>query len=189
MSNTPNFANIILPLPLAGVFTYSIPDEFKDQLAIGKRVVVPLRSKLYTGIVQHLHNTTPTDYEVKDILSCLDDFPIVNNIQLKFWDWISQYYQAVLGDVYKAAIPSGLKLESQTKIILNEEFIAEKALSRTENQILTILNSSKDVSISSLNQATGLKNTLPQIKSLLEKGAVIIEEHISSAYSEKNKNL
>ncbi|WP_321306185.1 primosomal protein N' [Marinifilum fragile] len=190
MNNNPNFADIILPLPLAGVYTYSIPDELKDQLAIGKRVVVPLGTKkLYTGIVQTLHNNAPTDYKVKDILSCLDDFPVINNFQLKFWDWISQYYQSVLGDVYKTAIPSGLKLESQTKIILNEEFVADKALSKTEDQILNILSKSKDVTIASLNQATGLKNTLPQIKSLLEKGAVAVEEHISSGYKEKKQEF
>lgn len=190
MNNNSNFADIILPLPLAGVYTYSVPDEFKSQMAIGKRVVVPLGTKkLYTGIVQALHNNALTDYKVKDILSCLDDFPVINHFQLKFWDWISQYYQSVLGDVYKAAIPSGLKLESQTKIILNKEFVADQALSKTENQILNILSKSKDVSIASLNQATGLKNTLPKIKSLLDKGAVVVEEHISSGYKEKKQEF
>ncbi|NOU58753.1 replication restart helicase PriA [Marinifilum caeruleilacunae] len=188
MNNHPKFADIILPLPLAGVFTYSIPGELQTELAIGKRVVVPLGSKkMYTGIVQSLHSNAPDDYQTKDILSCLDHFPIINHIQLKFWDWISQYYQAVLGDVYKAAVPSGLKLESQTKITLNEAFMAEKALSKSEDQILDILGNSKDVSIASLNQATGLKNTLPQIKSLLEKGAVFVEEQISSNYKEKKQ--
>jgi primosomal protein N' (replication factor Y) len=190
MNNNPNFADIILPLPLAGIFTYSIPEELKNDLAIGKRVVVQLGTKkLYTGIVQSLHNNAPTNYQVKDILSCLDQFPVINHFQLKFWDWISQYYQAVLGDVYKAAIPSGLKLESQTKISLNKDFVADKLLNKTEEQILTILNNSKDVSIASLNQATGLKNTLPQIKLLLEKGAISVEEQISSNYKEKKQEF
>ncbi|WP_421918070.1 replication restart helicase PriA [Marinifilum sp.] len=190
MNNHHEYADIILPLPLAGVFTYSVPDELKTELSVGKRVVVPLGSKkLYTGIVKELHSNAPTDYELKDILSCLDEIPAINPIQLKFWDWISQYYQAVLGDVYKAAIPSGLKLESQTKIKLNESFVAEKQISKSQEQILTILRHSKDVSIASLNQATGLKNTLPQIKSLMEKGAVCVEELISSTYKEKKQEF
>lgn len=190
MNKTTNFADVILPLPLAGLFTYSIPNEFKNEIAIGKRVVVPLgNKKLYTGIVRKLHNDKPENYTVKDILSCLDENPIINNLQFKLWDWISQYYQAVLGDVYKAAIPSGLKLESQTKISLNENFVAKKVLNKTEEQIINILSHSKDVSISSLNQATKLKNTLPQVKILLEKGAVYIEEQILSGYKEKKQEF
>ena len=187
---TTEFADIILPLPLAGLFTYSIPEELKKDVAIGKRVVVPFGSKkFYTGIVKQIHNTPPQDYTVKDILSSLDDEPVINSFQFRFWDWISQYYQSTLGDVFKAAIPSGLKLESQTKITLNEEKKKKKALSKTEEQILNVLKHSKDVTISTLNQATGLKNTLPQVKVLMEKGAVLIEEHIVNSYKEKKQEF
>lgn len=190
MNNNSNFADVILPLPLAGLFTYSIPEELKTDVAIGKRVVVPLgNKKLYTAIVRKLHNNEPSDYKVKDILSCLDSSHVINGYQLKFWDWISQYYQAVLGDVYKAAVPSGLKLESQTKISINSDFNTDSTLNKTEEQILNVLTHSKDVSISSLNQAVGLKNTLPQVKSLLEKGAVSIDEQISAGYKEKKQEF
>ena len=180
------FADLILPLPLAGLFTYSIPWELQEEVAIGKRVVVSFGSKkIYSGIVKNMHSNSPKDYEVKDIIACLDESPVVNSFQLSFWDWISDYYQSNIGDVYKAAIPAGLKLESQTKISYREDFKTEKQLSKTEELILDVLKNSKDVSIQTLNQASGLKNTLPQIKKLLEKGAIEIEERILSAYKVK----
>ncbi|MFT5749915.1 MAG: primosomal protein N' (replication factor Y) [Ancylomarina sp.] len=180
------FADLILPLPLAGLFTYSIPWELQDEVAIGKRVVVSFGSKkIYSGIVKGIHKNPPQDYEVKDIITCLDKSPVVNNFQLLFWDWISEYYQSNLGDVYKAAIPAGLKLESQTKISFREDFKAENQLSKTEELILNVLKSSKDVSIQTLNQASGLKNVLPQVKKLLEKNAIEIEERVLSSYKEK----
>lgn len=190
MNKTTEFADIILPLPLAQLFTYSIPEELKADVAIGKRVVVPFGSKkFYTGIVKSIHNTPPTDYSTKDIITCLDESPIINPFQFNFWEWISQYYQCTVGDVFKAALPSGLKLESQTKITVNEEFQTLEILSKTEEQILNVLKHSKDVNISTLNQATGLKNTLPQVKALLEKGAVSIEEQIINTYKEKKKEF
>jgi primosomal protein N' (replication factor Y) len=180
------FADLILPLPLAGLFTYSIPWELQKEVAIGKRVVVSFGSKkIYSGIVKNMHSNPPEDYEVKDIIACLDESPVVNSFQLSFWDWISDYYQSNIGDVYKAAIPAGLKLESQTKISYREDFKTEKQLSKTEEVILGVLKNSKDVSIQILNQASGLKNTLPQIKKLLEKGAIEIEERVLSAYKVK----
>lgn len=180
------FADLILPLPLAGLFTYSIPWELQKEVAIGKRVVVSFGSKkIYSGIVKNIHSNPPEDYDVKNIVACLDESPVVNDFQLSFWDWISDYYQSNLGDVYKAAIPAGLKLESQTKISFRKDFKPEKQLSKTEVLILDVLKNSKDVSIQILNQASGLKNTLPQIKKLLEKGAIEIEERILSSYKVK----
>ncbi len=180
------FADLILPLPLAGLFTYSIPWELQNEVAVGKRVVVSFGSKkIYSGIVRNIHSNPPEGYEVKDIIACLDESPLINNLQFSFWDWISDYYQCNLGEVYKAAIPAGLKLESQTKISYRKDFAADKQLSKTEELILGILKNSKDVNIQTLNQASGLKNALPQLKKLLEKGAIEVEERVLSSYKEK----
>ncbi|RZT97145.1 replication restart DNA helicase PriA [Ancylomarina subtilis] len=180
------FADLILPLPLAGLFTYSIPWELQNEVAVGKRVVVSFGSKkIYSGIVRNIHSNPPEGYEVKDIVACLDESPLINNLQFSFWDWISDYYQCNLGEVYKAAIPAGLKLESQTKISYRKDFTADKQLSKTEELILGILKNSKDVNIQTLNQASGLKNALPQLKKLLEKGAIEVEERVLSSYKEK----
>ena len=109
----PHYAETILPLPLYGTFTYSIPPTLENTLKIGSRVLVQFgRKKFYTAIVTMLHNDKPEGYEVKEILSVLDEKPLLRHPQLKFWEWISEYYLCSIGDVYKAAVPSGLKIES-----------------------------------------------------------------------------
>ena len=103
------YADVILPLPLEGVFTYSIPDSLKEQVKTGFRVLVPFgRSKTYIGIVANIHDNTPT-FKVKDISAVLDNSRMVIDEQLRLWQWISKYYMSSIGDVYNAAFPAGLK--------------------------------------------------------------------------------
>ena len=105
------YADIILPLPLEGVFTYSVPDDMASAVKPGMRVVVPLgRSKKYMGVVLKVHDVKP-EFEVKDILSLSDTRPSVTALQLRLWQWIADYYMSPLGDVFKAALPAGLKGE------------------------------------------------------------------------------
>lgn len=101
-----------MPLPLDGLFTYAVPASFADRLQVGHRVLVPFgRNKTYVGVVAELHDRKPSGYVVKDILQQLDDSPILLESQLKLWRWISDYYMSPIGEVYKAALPSGLKAE------------------------------------------------------------------------------
>lgn len=105
------YADIILPLPLEGVFTYSVPDGMTAAVMPGMRVVVPFgRSKKYIGVVLRTHGEKPS-FDVKDILSLPDSHPIVTGLQLRLWQWIADYYMSPLGDVFKAALPGGLKDE------------------------------------------------------------------------------
>lgn len=105
------YADIILPLPLEGVFTYSVPDGMTAAVMPGMRVVVPFgRSKKYIGVVLRTHGEKPS-FDVKDILSLPDPRPIVTGLQLRLWQWIADYYMSPLGDVFKAALPGGLKDE------------------------------------------------------------------------------
>lgn len=105
------YADIILPLPLEGVFTYSVPDGMTAAVMRGMRVVVPFgRSKKYIGVVLRTHGEKPS-FDVKDILSLPDPHPIVTGLQLRLWQWIADYYMSPLGDVFKAALPGGLKDE------------------------------------------------------------------------------
>lgn len=105
------YADIILPLPLEGVFTYSLPDGMTAAVKPGMRVVVPFgRSKKYIGVVLRTHGEKPS-FEVKDILSLPDPYPFVTGLQLRLWQWIADYYMSPLGDVFKAALPGGLKDE------------------------------------------------------------------------------
>ena len=107
-----NFAEVILPLPLPGTFTYSIPQGLEQCITIGCRVKVPFgKKKNYTALVVELHDREPEGYEIKEIEEVLDGTGIVTDKQLKLWNWIAQYYLCTLGDIYKAAIPQGLKGE------------------------------------------------------------------------------
>lgn len=125
---------MILPLPLDGVFTYALPDSMTDRLQVGMRVLVPLgRSKQYTGIALRMHDVKP-DFEVKEVMAIMDERPLLLPVQLKLWQWIAEYYMAPLGDVYKAALPAGLKQEdgyrprTETYIGLCEPWRNEQAL-------------------------------------------------------------
>ena len=120
------FVDVILPLPLPRYFTYSLPEEWADEVQMGCRVVVPFgRKKYYTAIVRNVHYCKPADYEVKEVSALLDAHPILLPEQFKFWEWLADYYLCTQGDVYKAALPSGLKLESETMVEYNPDFESE----------------------------------------------------------------
>ena len=129
------FADVILPLPLDGIFTYSVPSSLEEQVQRGVRVLVPLgRNKTYVGIVSEKHHRAPEGYQTKDILQVLDVTPILLDSQLRLWHWIADYYMSPIGEVYKAALPSGLKAEdgfrpkTETYITLTPQFRNEQTL-------------------------------------------------------------
>lgn len=110
------FADVILPLPLASTFTYSIAPKERERIAVGCRVTVPLgKSKHYTALVARLHDEEPTEYSVREINELLDDAPIVLPAQTKLWEWIARYYLCSMGEIFKAAVPQGLKGEFKPK--------------------------------------------------------------------------
>ena len=129
------FTDIILPLPLDGVFTYSVPQSLEGQVIRGVRVLVPLgRNKTYVGIISEVHDKKPEGYQTKDILQVLDSCPILLDAQLHLWQWIADYYMAPIGEVFKAAFPAGLKAEdgyrprTETYIELSQKFRNEAAI-------------------------------------------------------------
>ncbi len=129
------YADVILPLPLDGLFTYSVPQAAEEQVRRGMRVLVPFgRSKSYVGIVACVHTEKPTGYTVKPLTAVLDDVPLLMEQQLQLWEWISDYYMSPIGEVLKAAVPSGLKAEegykprTETYIRLTEPYRHETAL-------------------------------------------------------------
>ena len=100
------YCDIILPLPLNQLFTYSIPDELISKAVPGIRIVVQFgRKKIYSGVIRYVHQNKPTTYQTKPITSILDDDPLIDNTQFLFWEWIANYYMCSLGEVYKAALP------------------------------------------------------------------------------------
>jgi len=130
-----SYADLILPLPLQGTFTYAIPVSMQSGVQVGVRVLVPFgRNKTYLGIVARLHDEKPQGYEVKEITQVMDAEPIVTPQQLRLWQWIADYYLSPIGDVYKAALPAGLKAEdgyrpkTETYIRLTPAYQNEAAL-------------------------------------------------------------
>ena len=119
------FVDVIVPLPIASQYTYSLPEGMEASIQPGCRVIVPFGpKKFYTGIVTKVHETAPEAYETKDISEVLDSRPVLLGQQFSFWKWLADYYLCTLGDVYKAALPSGMKLESETLVEYNPDFVA-----------------------------------------------------------------
>ncbi len=116
------FVEIILPLPLQKLYTYRVPTEMMDDVAVGKRVIVQFgKKKFYSAIIHQITHTPPQEYEAKYIHAILDETPIVSEHQFRFWHWISSYYLCTLGDVMNAALPSPFKLEIETLVMLNPD--------------------------------------------------------------------
>ena len=182
------FADVILPLPLHNCFTYSLPDEWADEVQTGCRVVVPFgRKKYYTAIVCNVHYCAPTEYEVKEVSVLLDARPILLPRQFKFWEWLADYYLCTQGDVYKAALPSGLKLESETIIEYNPDFESDVRLPEKEQKILDMLSAVPEQCVTKLEKESGIKNILSVIKSLLDKEAVFVKEELRRTYKPKTE--
>ena len=180
------FVDVIVPLPLNSCFTYALPEEMAGQVQLGCRVVVPFgKKKFYTGIVRNLHYLKPEGYEVKEVTAVLDTHPILLPMQFKFWEWLADYYLCTQGDVYKAALPSGLKLESETVVEYNPDFEAAERLPEREQRVLDLLAAEPEQAVTKLEKESGLKNILPVVKSLLDKEAIFVKEELKRTYKPK----
>ena len=182
------FVDVILPLPLQASFTYALPPEMDGQVQIGCRVVVSFgRKKFYTGIVRNVHYLKPQEYEVKEVSAVLDEHPILVPLQFRFWEWLADYYLCTQGDVYKAALPSGLKLESETVVEYNPDFETTEPLSEREQKVLDLLAIEPEQTVTRLEKESGLKNILAVVKSLLEKDALFVKEELKRTYKPKTE--
>ncbi len=185
VSNNNNlFVDVILPLFLEQNYTYSVPESLPN-LQPGVRVIVQFGArKFYSALVYKVHKNKP-EVDCKPIVSVLDEHPIVNKTQLLVWEWIANYYQTSLGDVYKASLPAGLKLESDSNISLNNTFSEGNViLNEKEKQLVEILQNS-NIEVQSLLKKSEIKNILSVIKSLQEKKIINIDEQIESSYKLK----
>lgn len=186
---TKPLANVILPLPLAPTFTYIVPELFRGAISVGSRVIVPFgRRKFYTGIVESFPNESPGDFEVKSIAALCDAYPILRNPQLRLWEWIADYYLCSVGEVMKAALPPGLKIESETVVEINPDMDFDQAdicLSERELLVWTELMEKGKLTLAELSAGAGVKNIGKVIGRLLDKGAVLISEKIVERYRPK----
>ena len=182
------YVDVIVPLPIASQYTYSLPTEWEESVQEGCRVVVSFgRKKFYTAIVTKVHYAAPDGYETKDIEEVLDTSPILLPRQFQFWEWLASYYLCTLGDVYKAAMPSGMKLESETVVVYNDEFEATHPLGDSEQRLLDLLSTDKEQCVTQLQRAIGLKNILPIVKRLLDKEAIFVKEDLKRNYKPRTE--
>ncbi|MDR1402791.1 MAG: primosomal protein N' [Tannerellaceae bacterium] len=181
------YADVILPLPLENYYTYSIPPDLEKAVAPGCRVLVHFgKKKYYTGIVMLVHERSPAaGLELKEIYALLDTAPVLRRPQLQFWRWIAFYYVCKLADVYKAAVPAGLKLESETVVELNELFEADAPLRQNEQLVLDVLHTKPKFTVSELEKKTGLRNVVSVITSLMRRGAIRINEEMKRGFTPK----
>ena len=178
------FADIILPLPLAQFYTYAVPSEMENRIAIGMRVVVHFGSRrFYTGIVKSLHNIPPQVATVKSIELLLDDAPIVLPNQFKFWEFIVTYYRA-FGRCVQSSGAVGIEVESETVVALSEDATFEMSdLSDLERKC-AICWRKKELSVGNLSKTLDV-SVVSVLRSLMAKGIIYESEEpqsISSAH-------
>lgn len=180
------YVDVVLPLPLKGTFTYAVPAEWEQDVRIGMRAVVQFGpKKLYTGIIVLLHTHAPEGYQPREISCLLDEGPVMRRPQLQFWQWLSDYYMAALGEVYNAAVPAALKLESETEVYLNPDFEAAEVLPTREQALLDLLSPDRAVKIDELARLTGVNNVMPLVKRLLDREAVVMQELVEQKYKSR----
>ncbi|UXP31284.1 primosomal protein N' [Reichenbachiella agarivorans] len=184
------FADVILPIPLPGSYTYRVPLDLKGVIQVGCRVIVQFgKQKIYTGIVTALHTTAPKVYEAKLIMDCLDVHPSVNSFQLKLFTWMAEYYMCTIGEVLNAGLPSGLKLNSESFIQLNPDREEQVDYSDKEEKILEALKSNDRLSYQDISEVLGIKMIHPVLKSLIQKGAILLYEQVKDKYKPKTKKV
>src|SRR5690242_13016247 len=139
------FVDVLLPLPVRQVYTYRIPSSLNKEISIGKRVIVPFgKNKIYSAVITGIHKKTESSLDIKDIQSVVDEHPVVNDHQIRFWQWMADYYMCTKGEVMNSALPASLKMESETKIMLVDDADERKDLSDNEEIIADALKSRKE---------------------------------------------
>ncbi len=186
MKNDQVYVAVIIPLALPMEYTYSVPKHLVDSIDIGVRVEVALKRKLYSGIVCLIGDSVDSKYAIKDIISILDPMPILSDKQLDLWKWVANYYCCTLGEVMHAALPSGLKLESETKIVLKENANYDfSGLNDDEYLVAEALTIRNELTIQEISEILNKKTIYPIIRSLLDKQVLEIKEELIQKYSAK----
>lgn len=180
------YVEVILPLALPRQYTYSVPEHLVEEVGFGKRVEVPLRNKLYSGLIVAIKEDLKLEYKTKDIKGVLDELPIITEKQYELWQWVAKYYACTIGEVMLVALPSGLKLTSETRIMLREGIdVYQYELSDDEFLISEAIEIQSELTIDQIRGILGKKTVYPVIKSLMEKGIALIKEELQYKFKPK----
>ncbi len=181
------FVDVLLPVPVPGLFTYRVPAEMNEELSVGARVIVPFGSrKVLTAVIARIHQNPPSKYTAKYVLELLDESPMLMPTQLQLFKWMADYYLCTMGEVLNVAMPSGLKISSQSRIQLRPgaEW-ADKEINEKELQLLEALKEKPSLTYEEAAEAASIKNIYHLIKSLIGKSLIIVFEEIKERYQPK----
>lgn len=183
------YADVLLPLALQRTLTYFIPPGMENEIVPGIRVVVQVgKSKLYTGLVYKVHHDKPALYHAKPILSVVDQEPVVIPQQFRFWEWMSAYYCCTPGEVMNAALPSGLKLSSESKIIRRDDVsIDYSQLTEREHLVMEALEMQPYLTMEDVSRILGIKTIQPLLRNLVNKGWILVEQEIRERYKPRHE--
>jgi len=190
MENTALFIDVVLPVPVPQFFTYRLPREIAPLVKTGARVVVEFgKSRVVTALVVRLHDTPPEKYPAKYIRELLDTEPVVTGYQLWLFQWVAEYYMCTAGEVLNVALPSGLKISSQSKIQYNPDFNHHELLNELERSFLDVLIREDSLSYEESARLIGDNDLAKFIKGLVAKHAVVLYEEVSERYRPKRVRM
>lgn len=184
------YAEVLLPVPVPGFFTYKVPDFAIDRLNTGFRVIVQFGRKILTGIIWKIHQKKPEGYDPKFLLDVVDDDPVISEPQIKLFEWMAEYYVCTAGEVLNAGMPTGLKLSSESRIQLHPDFkLNDCDLSFSDKELMLIkaLEFEKSLTYPEAARLLSLKNIYHILKSLIQSQIIIIYEEIRERYRPKKE--
>ncbi|MBP7184734.1 MAG: primosomal protein N' [Saprospiraceae bacterium] len=184
MTNTPDtYIDVILPLPLKNLYTYQVPKQMETDVHFGKRVEIQFgKIRKYAGIVVKVHHEKP-DYKTKPIIQVIDDEPIIFPYQYKMWEWLASYYCCKIGEVMNIALPSGFKMNSETKVLLHPQYDGNhQDLNDKEYLIAEALLINRSLTLNDIQQILNQKSIYSVVNALLEKNVALLEEELQESF-------
>lgn len=180
------FVDVLLPVPIPQAFTYRVPRHFTEYVKKGSRVIVPFgRNRVLTGIISDVHGTPPEKYKAKYISELMEEQPIVTENQLWLFQWVADYYMCHAGEVMNMGLPSGLKVNSESRIQINPDFDREDTLEPMELEILKIVAENDSLSYADLSKFINEIDVTKLVKKLIAKHAIIVYEEVKERYVPK----
>ena len=184
------FVDVIVPLALPRLFTYRVPVALAPYIKDLQRVIVPFgKRKRYTAIVYRMHENPPKGYEARYIDEILEFEPGLNPLQIKFWEWMAEYYLCSLGEIMQAALPAGLKLSSESvfRAVDALENVDSSLISDREYLILEALHVAKELKVKDVEGIAGIKTVYPIIRAMMEKKLIVASEELKEVFKQRTE--
>lgn len=179
------YVDVLLPLHLPGTYTYRVPRDMVDQVQVGVRVVVQFGqrgAKMYSALVRRIHNDAPR-WRTKYIVAVLDEAPVVGERQMAFWEWLASYYMCHPGDVMQVALPSGMKLASESALSIHPDFDGELSrLTKYERQVVDLLSQHPTMKLDDISRLLGIQKIMPLVRTMIERQVVIMDEELRERF-------